>query len=134
MCVISIFIYQRKKQNCEKYFVNNFFIIYAGHKLTEVCTISGLWFRNFMIQSWTLSCPVSCASSIRWSNAMYVPVLPIPELREGSMFSIIWLSIPPKCHFNKILKCVANAFSWMGAWSLKLHYHILLFLLEITLA
>lgn len=131
LCVISIFIYQRKKQKNTS-LINLF--LYAGHKLTEVCTISGLWFRNFMIQSWTLSCPVSCASSIRWSNAMYVPVLPIPELREGSMFSIIWLSIPPKCHFNKILKCVANAFSWMRAWSLKLHYHILLFLLEITLA
>lgn len=50
--------------------------------LTDVCTIKGLCCRNFKMQFTTLSCPVSLASSIRQSNAMYVPVLPIPALSE----------------------------------------------------
>lgn len=50
--------------------------------LTDVCTIKGLCCRNFRMQFTTLSCPVSLASSIRQSNAMYVPVLPIPALSE----------------------------------------------------
>lgn len=56
--------------------------------LTDVCTIKGLCCRNFRMQFTTLSCPVSLASSIRQSNAMYVPVLPIPALSEGKSLNI----------------------------------------------